>query len=250
MCDGENSNKEMRGYRVESIELVLCNNRPMLNMVSSVMNDKLRGKLITPLIPDFFIGTVWYKVVLDGSLHSSLFKFFGGIYVEYGNYYYYPIPETLNFSEVSCVYNPRLVFGSLSDITLTNFILDNHERPYAAYIPGSNTNLVTIHGSKHMILANWWHDFIHSVSFHTCEPTDVMRLLHHECKSESFMKNDNIGDIYSKIKNCVKTQPAIALDLNDRGIPFKVLNNRMAKGGSKKRRKKASKRKQKRTYKR
>jgi hypothetical protein len=173
--------------------------------------------------------------------------FFGGIPIYLKGYTYYPIPETLNLSEISCMYSPRLIFGGLGDLTLTNFVLDNNERPYPAHIPNSSTNLVRVHNEKHMIVAIWWHDFIHSRNA-KCDVNTNIRLLNERCQDKF-----NVGDDtnFDKIKQCVNVKRANnAVWWNDNGFPFKVILNSVpsasAEGTKRRKRKRIKKTKSKR----
>lgn len=234
MIDDEN-NKIMGGYTVESAEITLWENIDESEkvVVYRKIIKYIENNLYGDISPSFFNNTVWYKVYVGESqfagMHQEALTFFGGINVQNSSYLYYPIPETLNLGEMSCMYSPRLIFGSLATTTLTKFILNTNERPYAAHIPAARTNLVRVHTSLHMIIANWWHDFNHS-SKANCDETMIISSLNRDCK-EDFKVNDGAKENYDKIIQCVNVNHnnMLALKWNDRGLPFKVLLNPRAR---------------------
>jgi hypothetical protein len=224
MVDIENPNKVMSGYTVENAEIALWENinESEKNTIYIKIMQYIGKSLYSDISPDFFNNTVWYKVYIGGSQFSSMHQeanvFFGGIQVQ-KPYLYYPIPETLNLGEMSCMYSPRLIFGTLNTPTITKFILNTNERPFAAHIPDAGTNLVRVHNSLHAIIANWWHDFNHS-SKAKCDEAINIRLLNDGCKDD-FKVGDK--ENYDKIIHCLDTHPNLAIKFNDFGFPFKVL---------------------------
>ena len=235
--------RKMSGYNIKSAEFLLWENNTLGQSIHISMCEHIKNSMYYPSppspppLPDFLNNTVWYRV--QRSNVSSVRSrggvlFFGGISIVGDDFLYYPIPETLNFSEITCMYRPRLIFGSLKDLTLTNFILDNNERPYAAHIPMSTTNLVKIHDEKHMIVSNWWHDFIHGRGA-TCDVNKNIKMLNKSC-NDVFKVGDDTN--FDKIKHCVNvTTPNNAVWWNDNGFPFKVILNSVASAEGTKRRK-------------
>jgi hypothetical protein len=224
MVDGEN-NKVMSGYIVVSAEIFLWENIIEKNTIYRKIMQYIGNSLYGDISQDFFNNTVWYKVELNTRSTMQLAEktFFGGIEVQ--NFYYYPIPETLNLGEMSCMYSPRLIFGSLDTPTLTKFILNTNERPFAAHIPDAGTNLVRVHNSRHAIIANWWHDFNHT-SNANCDEVRIIRSLNDDCEDD-FKVGDK--ENYDKIIHCLDTRPSLAIKFNDGGFPFKVLLNSRAR---------------------
>ena len=244
MVDDEN-NKVMSGYTVLSAGIELWENidESEKGIIYRKIIEYIGKSLYGSISPSFFNNTVWYKVEIDHSqlnMHREANVFFGGIEVQ-NSYLYYPIPETLNLGELSCMYIPRLIFGTLNIPTITKFMLNTNERPYASHIPDSRTNLVRVHNSLHMIIANWWHDFNH-MSKAKCDEAAAIRVLNLECKDD-FKVGDK--ENYDKIIHCINTHPNSALKLNDVGFPFKVVlgarPNENAEGKTKNKRKKSKK---------
>ena len=248
MVDDEN-NKIMAGYTVEDAKIILWEN--IKNTEKGIIYRKIMEYIGNSLYgdnipPQFFNKTVWYKVKKHTrqNMTNAGNVFFGGIKIQMNDYDYdyYPIPETLNLGELSCMYSPRLIFGTLNTHTLTKFILNTNERPFAAHIPDARTNLVRVHDSLQMIVANWWHDFNHT-SNAKCDEVSIITSLNDDCKDD-FKVDDK--ENYTKIIRCLEAHPKIALKWNDFGLPFKVLLNPIrstAEGKTKTNRKKLKKRK-------
>ena len=76
---------------------------------------------------------------------------------------YFPIPETLRqLSLISCIHVPELIFGILSEETLTKYIMTYEKRPYICHLPESKGNLCNVHTLRESIFGIWYHDFFHS----------------------------------------------------------------------------------------
>ncbi len=91
---------------------------------------------------------------------------FGYETYRYGKYsdendVYLGIPQTYDLTSVTCYHKPILIFGSLGPKTMVNFILKNDMRPFAAHLPGSQSNLTKFDGFYGSLIHNWRHDFYH-----------------------------------------------------------------------------------------
>ena len=77
--------------------------------------------------------------------------------------HYYPLPESLNFSNISTLYCPQLIFGSLSSSTILRHIRTYYHRPYLGFLPGYKSNYHFPHGEFAEVMQGWVHEFFHSV---------------------------------------------------------------------------------------
>jgi hypothetical protein len=146
-------------YQVTDAQLFIWEEIPteektaIQQQIYDYIKDQLYESHINNTLNDHYNGSIWYKDTTSAQVGA--FKGFGL------KYEYYPITETINFSNIACMYCPVLVFGILSGQSLLKHIILHKERPYAMHFPRSRRNLVVIHGLQHMILANWRHDFVH-----------------------------------------------------------------------------------------
>jgi hypothetical protein len=175
-----------------------------------------------------FKNTIWYKVDhihIQSGLKGST------AWLGYGKEQdYYPIPESLNLSDFACVYQPKLVFGTLSDTSLLRFIIKYKQRPYIAHIPGSRSNLCIIHTFKESIVGGWVHDFHHSRGSGTCEDlvSRGLSVLNNSCNLEPRLTYDTlieaIDDENSDLIRCLKTENGIQLarGINDQGLTYHI----------------------------
>jgi len=109
-----------------------------------------RYRAIDILSDEFFTGTVWYSV-------SGLRGPWPGFGI---TRQFYPIPETLNFTRITSIYVPELVFGILGDISLTKHIAEKSRRPYIANLP--RKGICDLHTRQYHICTIWIHDFTHA----------------------------------------------------------------------------------------
>ena len=210
---------------VQASTMCIFRDIPCKKTIISQVSELIKGKLYKQIsverlkryLSRILDGTVWYKLELNyipGSWHG-----FGQ------DNKYFPIPSSLNFTSISCIYKPRLIFGTMSESTLTQYILHNMERPYSAHFPGSKSNLVNIHGRENMIMANWMHDFHHSSSSRDCKDgfKSTIRYLNNFCLPIPYPPIENMDD--PRVMSCLKKQPEQAGALNDTGSLLHELYN-------------------------
>jgi len=99
--------------------------------------------------------SIWYLVTdSTGKSRSGSWQF---------SVPYFPIPETLRqLSLIACIHVPELIFGVLSEETLTKYIMTYEKRPYICHLPESKGNLCKVHLTNESIFGIWYHDFFHS----------------------------------------------------------------------------------------
>ena len=102
---------------------------------------------------------------------------------------FFPIPETLTFNKIACVYKPTLVFGTMKSSSLSKFMIRYKKRPFHAHFPDSKNNLVIIHVLALNIVKNWIHDFSHMTVGHMRSPQkgiiadeDELKTQNNHCK--------------------------------------------------------------------
>lgn len=139
-----------------------------LTMILRKSEDEVKDEEIQRFSPSLN-GRIFYKVPeISEQLDESFL--FGGV----NGQYYLGIPQTYNFNEFTCFHVPILVFGSLSPMSLVNFILRENKRAYAAHLPGSKSNLEQFDGDFGHILCNWRHDFEHQLRGRNCRVQDTI----------------------------------------------------------------------------
>lgn len=193
-------------YRVEKADFYYWQEIPEdeRTEISEQINKQINLRLTNPI--DYnrrFENTVWYKVLFIDSVGKK--RTIG--WDRYGKKLdFYPIPETLNISDIACVYQPKLVFGSLSDVSLLKFIINYKQRPYIAHLPNAKGNLCDIHDLKHAIVAGWQHDFHHSRSG-VCNDVSLV-YLNTYCKLDPKLNyttlKDAINDETSQLMICLR----------------------------------------------
>ncbi len=189
-------------------------------IISRQINEMIEYRLTKPIDYNIkFYNTVWYKVLFtkDGK------KINAGTWSGYGSERdYYPIPETLNISDITCVYQPKLVFGSLSDVSLLKFMINYGQRPYIAHVPDSKSNLCDVHGLTHAIVAGWRHDIHHSrIGGCTNKSIDYLNTYCHlDPKLNYTTLKDAINDETSNLMVCLRAPDGQnkARIVNDRGM--------------------------------
>jgi hypothetical protein len=160
-------------------------------------------------------NTIWYKLDQPGAQ---------GLWGGYGpDKHWYTIPETFYYPN-TCIYRPMLVFGTISEKTLLNFIIEHKMRPYAAHFPGAISNLVNIHDHKHGIVHNWQHDFSHSSGGATgCDLIGRLRFLNFTCKPTVPFTKDNLIN-NEELKDCIHQKKLNPLALTNTGSTLHNLN--------------------------
>lgn len=106
--------------------------------------------------------------------------FFGG---KNGDYFL-GISQTYDLSKFTCFHAPILVFGSLGPKTMVNFILKENQRPYAAHLPGSKSNLETFDGYAGVLPLNWRHDLFHQDKGSECRVQETISMAQTVCGKE------------------------------------------------------------------
>jgi hypothetical protein len=217
----------MNHYKVDKAIFYYWNDIPKEDRDKTIakLNDQIGGRLFVKPInyEHVFSNTVWYKVDhVDKNTQKKKTIAWTGYGRESD---FYPIPETLNISNIACVYQPKLVFGALSDESLLKFIIKYRQRPYVAHIPSSKSNLCDIHKSKHSIVAGWVHDFHHSRSNSDCSPRGV-NWLNTSCKLNPALNHETIitaiDDPESHLIKCLEKDDRhlISRGANDSGMIF------------------------------
>jgi hypothetical protein len=222
--DNTENGRNMGIYKVDKAQFYYWQNISEENrrVIIKKLDDMIKERLTTRDIDynTIFNNTVWYKVDfldLSGEKISIGWPGFG---IESD---FYPIPETLNISNIACIYQPKLVFGSLSDLSLIRFIIKYKQRPYVAHIPESKSNLCDIHMSKHSIVAGWYHDFFHS---RTGRCREGLSWLNGQCKLSTPLDYDTViravDDERSELIQCLlkDTTNRISRAANDSGMLF------------------------------
>ena len=156
---------------------------------------------------EFLNGTVWYSV--EGMKDIPIWKGYGS------SNQYYPIPETLNFTKIANIYVPELVFGILSDISLTEHIATRSSRPYVANLP--TKGVCEIHSYIVHICTVWVHEFGHSAGKlqHPLYHSTLEELLPYKYWHRKNPKND------------VKTNPIKKLLTDDQSEEDKLAINQI-----------------------
>lgn len=214
----------LTNYRVENADFCYWQDIPEdeRTIISRQINEIIIRRLSNPPIDynKIFVNTVWYKVLFTKNGKKTT----AGSWSGYGSEEdYYPIPETLNISDIACIYQPKLVFGSLSDFSLLKFIINYGQRPYIAHVPDSTSNLCDVHGLEHAIVAGWRHDIHHS--FNGDCTTDVLRYLNYYCKLDpkinftTLKEEINKNAQESQLVKCLKGPDGetLARGINDTG---------------------------------
>lgn len=184
-----------------------------LTMILRKSEDEVKDEEIQRFLPSLN-GRIFYNVpkISDQLDDSFLFGRVNGKY-------YLGIPQTYNFSEFTCLHVPILVFGSLSPMSLVNFILRENKRAYAAHLPGSKSNLEQFDGDLGHILCNWRHDFEHQLKGKNCSVQDTIIQAKSLCdkfgdlpdensKPQAWLENE-------PFQNCIKSEPDLKNEFND-----------------------------------
>ena len=160
-------------------------------------------------------NTIWYKLDQPGAQ---------GLWGGYGpDKHWYTIPETFYYPN-TCIYRPLLMFGTISETTLLNFIIKHKMRPYAAHFPGAMSNLVKIHDLTHGIVHNWQHDFSHSSGGATgCDLIGRLQFLNSTCKPTVPFTKDNLIN-NEELKDCIQQKKLDPLALTNTGSTLHNLN--------------------------
>ena len=246
MVDDENC-KDMDTYSVISAKFFDWRDIPAdeQNLIQVELydniKDRLYSKTITKELNGHYNGSIWYKVETTRGSGIGSWEGFGS------KHDYFPITETINFSKLSCIYSPVLIFGSLSEQSLFKYIIIHKQRPYAMHFPTSKSNLCKIHGDKAMIVANWRHDLHHSRSGNC---STGFHYINDNCKT--YENEDTIVEavknIESPLNKCIydKTEmpiyyPGQKIDtkgnsitrvMNDTGAIFSKLPLNVIEGGN------------------
>ena len=240
-------NRSQLFYTIHSAKLHIWEtlDAAVRSKIVAQLRDKLQTRRTdndTTDLDAFLRGSVWYFVLpLDRFGKETMI---GGGWQGFGpdKENYFPIPETLNFSSIACVYAPKLIFGSLSEVSLLKYIMEYRERPYAAHLPDAQSNLCVIHNQKNAICANWMHDFHHSRSMMKCDRAKVIgySLLNQKCKllGSNIVTTENLlerlHDPSSQLSVCLKTPnpsdeaTTMALASNDTGL---IWHDNIVRGG-------------------
>lgn len=181
------------------------------------------------------------------------------IWYQYGTSVY-GIPATYDMSSVSCLHQPILVFGSLKPKTMVNFIIETNKRPFAAFLPGSTSNLYNFDDEINSILINWRHDFNHqdqySKRYGACNLDETKFAIQQYCNeiNEEDLRKEDLSDLYrtKEFQDCLNAEQFAQGQLLDNGLIFKtyVQTKHSTVGGkrkTKKRRRKTQKRKRRKT---
>jgi hypothetical protein len=205
--------------------------------------------------------TVWYAVAT--TMSPEIFdntKVFSGFSVPSTCFRFFPVPETIRqFSLISCIYVPEIVFGILSSATLFKHIVLYECRPYVGHLPNSKSNLCDIHTAFVDIFRTWFHDIVHSSTDDCTDGLNVVNSMlgRPPCDLPAFDSVDTfrteLRDRGSKLNACIRhlaeTKPEgqqddIITTVNDLGLTFGKVPTW---GGFRKKSKKRSKRKRRRT---
>jgi hypothetical protein len=125
-------------------------------LILRTFDEKITSRYRDSKITDEFLnGTVWY--IVEDLKMIPIWKGYGS------SNQYYPITETLNFTKIANIYVPELVFGILSDISLTEHIATRSMRPYVANLP--TKGICEIHNHVVHICTIWVHEFGHSTAY-------------------------------------------------------------------------------------
>lgn len=188
-------------------------------------------------ISNILKGTVWYAVSTTISPEmSDNTKEFSAFSVPSNCFRFFPLPETIRqFSMISCIYVPELVFGTLSSGTLFKHIALYECRPYVCHMPNSKSNLCSVHATSVDIFRTWFHDFVHS-SMDDC--TDVLPVVNSMlgppyCDMPAFESMEafrtQLEDPKSKLNSCIQHQLGVQPEgheddlisrMNDVGVTF------------------------------
>ena len=174
-------------------------------------------------------NTIWYKVYgkEDGEGGESIF----------GTASCYGIPASYDFSTLTCIHQPIIVFGALKSRTMVRHILSKNKRPYAGHLPGSASNLYDFDDIEAGILPNWYHDLFHQKKGANCDVATSVQRVADNCRKtkEELFGTVDINDIKHAnwlnnqvVDECL-TEP-LSLELTDNGNIYKS-NTR--KGGAK-----------------
>jgi hypothetical protein len=258
MVDDENC-KDMAFYTVESADFVYWNDidQKERQIICKELIQKIGLRFFNEsfktfqFMDTFLKNTIWYKVIHFNPIRKI--ETFIGSWAGYGskNRDFFPIPETLNFSKIACIYTPRLVFGSLSDKSLFEFIVKYKQRPYIAHIPNATSNLCVVHELRHSIVAGWMHDFHHSRSeTNSCNDlyNNSFRFLNDSCKmelNEESLKN-KIEENDPELMECLaKGTETYVRGMNDTGSLWHSPGSIVFEGGKRPNYKKKSTRRRK-----
>lgn len=219
------NDKEMKNYRILGIVPSLWDDiDPIVQLeILTQFKQRIQNKVANKTeIDDLefnnsLSNTIWYKLDQPGAQ-----GLWGGYGVQ-GDKHWYTIPETFYYPN-TCIYRPLLMFGTISEKTLLNFIIENKLRPYAAHLPGSITNLVKIHDHKHGIVHNWQHDFSHSSGgAKGCDLIGRLIFLNVTCKPTIPFTKDNLIN-NEELNDCINKKIINPLALTNTGSILHNLN--------------------------
>jgi hypothetical protein len=213
----------MQNYRIVGIRPSLWDyiDTPTQSVILDQFKTRIQNKVANKSLIDdtefnkSLSNTIWYKLDQPGAQ---------GLWGGYGpDKHWYTIPETFYYPN-TCIYRPLLMFGTISEKTLLNFIIENKMRPYAAHFPGAISNLVNIHDHKHGIVHNWQHDFSHSSGGATgCDLIGRLRFLNSKCKPTIPFTKDNLIN-NEELKDCIHQKKLNPLALTNTGSILHNLN--------------------------
>lgn len=171
-------------------------------------------------------NTIWYTV--SGKEGDD-----GGKSI-FGSASCYGIPASYDFSTLTCIHQPAIVFGALTSRTMVKFILSDNKRPYAGHLPGSASNLYDFDDIEAGILPNWYHDLFHQKKGANCDVATSVHRVADNCgktKEELFGTVDIIHADWLNnpaVDECL-TEP-LSLELTDNGDIYQTYGK---KGGFK-----------------
>ena len=217
------NNRIMQNYRIVGISPSLWDeiDTPTQSVILDQFKKRIQNKIANKsLIDDVefnnsLSNTIWYKLDQPGAQ---------GLWGGYGpDKHWYTIPETFYYPN-TCIYRPLLMFGTISEKTLLNFIIEHKMRPYAAHLPGSTSNLVKIHDHKHGIVHNWQHDFSHSSGgARGCDLIGRLRFLNFTCNPTVPFTKDNLIN-NEELKDCIHQKKLNPLALTNTGSTLHNMN--------------------------
>ncbi len=172
-------------------------------------------------------NTIWYTV--SGNEGDE-----GGKSI-FGSASCYGIPASYDFSTLTCIHQPIIVFGALTSRTMVRYILSENKRPYAGHMPGSASNLYDFDDIEAGILPNWYHDLFHQKKGANCDVATSVQRVADNCrktKEELFGTVDikHADWLNNPVVNECLTEP-LSLELTDNGDIYQTYSK---KGGKKK----------------
>jgi hypothetical protein len=130
--------------------------------------------------------SIWYKTLKPSQFNYTIDS--------QSRYYYFPIPETLNFSSFLYTYEPQLVAGLLKSSTLLNHIYKYKKRPFALFHPDIQSSFVTGTSDHFFPIENHWlHDFTHmsyDFSPDILSKAEIQKIIHEKDERKSLSVHD------------------------------------------------------------